>query len=92
LSELTDLLIYQRLLHRGWITAAATSSIAAAPIDSIIFLGLAGFPVLSRLWADLRPTRHGLGSEIMTGCRLWDGPQPAGPDYPHDANRRWFST
>jgi len=49
LSELTDLLIYQRLLRRGWITAAATSSIAAAPVDSIVFLGLAGFPILTAL-------------------------------------------
>lgn len=49
LSELTDLLIYQRLLGRGWVTAAAISSVVAAPIDSIVFLGLAGFPVLAAL-------------------------------------------
>jgi len=49
LSELADLLVYQRLIRRGWIAAAVASNIVAAPIDSIVFLGLAGFPI----WAAL---------------------------------------
>jgi queuosine precursor transporter len=49
LSELADLLVYQRLIRRGWITAAVASSTVAAPIDSVVFLGLAGFPI----WAAL---------------------------------------
>lgn len=49
LSELADMLIYQRLIRHGFISAAFTSNIFAAPVDSIVFLGLAGFPI----WAAL---------------------------------------
>ncbi|GIJ64577.1 VUT family protein [Virgisporangium aurantiacum] len=49
LSEVADLLVYQRLIRRGWITAAVASNTVAAPVDSVVFLGLAGFPI----WASL---------------------------------------
>jgi queuosine precursor transporter len=49
LSELADLLVYQRLIRRGFIAAALASNTVAAPIDSIVFLGLAGYPI----WAAL---------------------------------------
>jgi uncharacterized PurR-regulated membrane protein YhhQ (DUF165 family) len=45
LSELADLIVYQRLYRRGWILAALASNTVGAPVDTIVFLGLAGFPI-----------------------------------------------
>jgi uncharacterized PurR-regulated membrane protein YhhQ (DUF165 family) len=45
LSELADLIIYQRLCRHGWILAALASNTVGAPVDTSVFLGLAGFPI-----------------------------------------------
>jgi uncharacterized PurR-regulated membrane protein YhhQ (DUF165 family) len=49
LAELTDLLVYQRLRRHGWIPAALASNMVGAPVDTVVFLALAGLPV----WAAL---------------------------------------
>ena len=45
LSELADLLVYQPLRRRGWIRAVIASNAVGAPVDTVLFLSLAGFPV-----------------------------------------------
>lgn len=45
LAELADLAVFARLRRRGFVRAAAASNAVAAPIDTIAFLVLAGFPV-----------------------------------------------
>ncbi len=49
LSELADLLVYQPLRRRGFIRAVVASNAVGAPVDTILFLALAGFPI----WAAL---------------------------------------
>ncbi len=48
-SELADLLVYQPLRRRGFLRAVLTSNAVGAPLDTTIFLGLAGLPVWSAL-------------------------------------------
>ena len=43
LSELLDLLVYTKLLDRGWTTAVVGSNIAGSVVDTVVFLALAGF-------------------------------------------------
>jgi hypothetical protein len=43
LSELLDLLVYTRLLQRGWVPAVVASNIAGGALDTWLFLVLAGF-------------------------------------------------
>ena len=50
LSELADLLVYQRLRQRGWIRAALLSNTVGAPVDTLVFLTLAGY---GAVWAAL---------------------------------------
>jgi uncharacterized PurR-regulated membrane protein YhhQ (DUF165 family) len=45
LSELADLLVYQRLRDRGWTAAALASNAVGAPVDTVLFLAVAGFPI-----------------------------------------------
>jgi len=45
LSEPADLLVYQRLRRHGWIPAALASNAAGTPVDTVLFLALAGFPI-----------------------------------------------
>ncbi len=45
LSELADLIVYQRLRRHGWIGAALASNAVGAPVDTMLFLALAGFPI-----------------------------------------------
>ncbi|MEV0003460.1 VUT family protein [Micromonospora sp. NPDC050980] len=46
ISEMTDLLVYERLrAHRGWMWAALASNCIGAPVDSALFLALAGLPI-----------------------------------------------
>ena len=45
IAELADLLVYQRLRRRGWIRAALASNAVGAPLDTVVFLTLAGFGV-----------------------------------------------
>lgn len=44
-SELADLLVYQPLRRHGWIPAALASNAVGAPVDTVVFLALAGLPV-----------------------------------------------
>jgi uncharacterized PurR-regulated membrane protein YhhQ (DUF165 family) len=45
-SELADLLVYRRLTRRhGWLIAAAVSNAVGAPIDTMLFLAVAGLPI-----------------------------------------------
>lgn len=59
-GELSDLLIYERVRHRGWMPAALASNAVAAPIDTVLFLGLAGLAVTAaipgQLWAKAAAT------------------------------------
>jgi len=48
-SELADLAVYQPLRRRGFIRAALASNAVGAPVDTILFLALAGFGI----WAAL---------------------------------------
>ncbi|MCW6005377.1 VUT family protein [Micromonospora sp. CPCC 205371] len=48
-SELADLLVYQPLRRRGFLRAVLASNAVGAPLDTIVFLSLAGFPVWSAL-------------------------------------------
>jgi queuosine precursor transporter len=51
-SETADTEIYQRLLHRRWITRVAGSNAVSAPLDTILFttLAFAGAPFASAAW------------------------------------------
>jgi uncharacterized PurR-regulated membrane protein YhhQ (DUF165 family) len=68
-SELADLFVYQRLRSRGWAPAAAASNAVGAPVDTVLFLALAGFPIWAavpgQLWvkivATVVPVDGGLG-------------------------------
>lgn len=64
-AELADLAVYSRLRRRGFATAAIASNTIGAPLDTVLFLVLAGFPltwpvILGQLvgkivWATLIP-------------------------------------
>lgn len=44
-AELVDLAVFTPLRKRGFIRAALTSNIFSAPVDTVLFLALAGFPL-----------------------------------------------
>ncbi|MBC7644234.1 MAG: VUT family protein [Thermoleophilia bacterium] len=44
-AEMVDLLIYTPMRKRGFIPAALLSNVVSAPIDTVLFLWLAGFPL-----------------------------------------------
>lgn len=46
ISELADLTVYTPLRDSGYIRAAVTSNIAGAVVDTVLFLWIAGFPIL----------------------------------------------
>jgi uncharacterized PurR-regulated membrane protein YhhQ (DUF165 family) len=45
IAELVDLAIFSAIRHRGFIRAAFTSNVVAAPLDTLLFLSIAGFPL-----------------------------------------------
>jgi uncharacterized PurR-regulated membrane protein YhhQ (DUF165 family) len=49
LSELADLAVYTPLRKRGYIRAALASNIVGALIDTVVFLWIAGFPIMQAL-------------------------------------------
>lgn len=65
IAELSDLIAYLCVRRLGFITAAAISNLVSAPIDTMIFLAVAGFPLTwvtfdgqlvgKLLWATLAP-------------------------------------
>jgi uncharacterized PurR-regulated membrane protein YhhQ (DUF165 family) len=44
-AELADLLVFVRIRHLGFVVAVIVSNLVAAPIDTVVFLAVAGFPV-----------------------------------------------
>lgn len=44
-AEAADLFVFSRLRQRGFVRAAFLSNLAAAPIDTVLFLAIAGFPI-----------------------------------------------
>jgi uncharacterized PurR-regulated membrane protein YhhQ (DUF165 family) len=48
-SELTDLVVYTPLRKRGYIRAAIASNTVGALVDTIVFLAIAGFPIMAAL-------------------------------------------
>lgn len=72
-SELADLLVYQPLRPRGFVRAVLASNAVGAPLDTIVFLTLAGFPVWSALpgqlwvkaWATLIPVAAVLAARAL---------------------------
>jgi uncharacterized PurR-regulated membrane protein YhhQ (DUF165 family) len=77
-SELADLLVYQPLRRRGFLRAVVASNAVGAPLDTIVFLTLAGFPVWSALpgqlwvkaWATLIPVATLLVARALLRHRL----------------------
>ena len=53
LAELADFGVYTPLRRRGWALAVIASNAIGAVLDSIVFLHLAGFPVLANLGGQL---------------------------------------
>jgi queuosine precursor transporter len=49
LAELADLAVYTPLRKRGYIRAAVASNIVGALVDTVIFLWIAGFPIMAAL-------------------------------------------
>lgn len=45
IAELVDLTVFVAVRRRGFIRAAFTSNLVAAPLDTVVFLTLAGFPL-----------------------------------------------
>lgn len=65
IAELLDLAVFSRLRDKGFARAALASNVVAAPVDTLAFLALAGFPITAPLvvgqlvgkilWATLVP-------------------------------------
>lgn len=49
LAELADLSVYTPLRKRGYIRAAVASNIVGAFVDTIVFLAVAGFPIMDAI-------------------------------------------
>ena len=49
LAELADLAVYTPLRKRGYIRAAIASNIVGSLIDTVVFLAIAGFPIMAAL-------------------------------------------
>lgn len=45
LAELVDLAVFTPMVRHGFVRAAAVSNVVAAPIDTFVFLSIAGFPL-----------------------------------------------
>lgn len=49
LSETADLIVYAPLRRRGYVRAAIASNFVGSLVDTVVFLTIAGFPVLASL-------------------------------------------
>ena len=82
LSELADLLVYQRMRRHGWAAAALTSNTIGAPIDTMLFLALAGFPIWAalpgQLWVKAIATLIPVALIAVTRALLRHRLRPAG--------------
>lgn len=45
IAELVDMAVYTPLRRRGYVRASVASNLAGALVDTVVFLGLAGFPI-----------------------------------------------
>ncbi|TFV95441.1 VUT family protein [Leifsonia flava] len=64
-AELADMFVFLRMRPRGFVRAALISNCVSAPIDSVLFLWIAGFPLMFEsivgqmvgkiLWATIVP-------------------------------------
>lgn len=64
-AELVDLAVFTPIRRRGFVRAAVASNIVSAPVDTVLFLSIAGFPLTWEtltgqfvgkvLWATLIP-------------------------------------
>jgi uncharacterized PurR-regulated membrane protein YhhQ (DUF165 family) len=83
LSEVADLLVYQPLRRRGFICAVLASNAVAAPIDTIVFLGLAGLPLWpampGQLWAKAIATAVPLAAVLAARALLRHRLRPPRP-------------
>ncbi|KAB2384729.1 VUT family protein [Actinomadura montaniterrae] len=48
-SEVADMAIYTPLRRKGWARAVLASNVVGAVVDTVLFLALAGFPVMASL-------------------------------------------
>lgn len=67
IAELVDLLVFSRMHARGFIPAAFVSNLASAPVDTLAFLWIAGFPLTASL----------IGGQLI-GKLLWATAVPLG--------------
>lgn len=49
LSEAADFAVYQPLRKRGYLRAAIASNVVGAAVDTVLFLWIAGFPIVQAL-------------------------------------------
>ena len=49
LSEAADLAVYTPLRKRGYVRAAVASNVVGSFVDTVVFLAIAGFPVMAAL-------------------------------------------
>jgi len=77
-SELADLLVYQPLRRHGFLRAVLASNTVGAPLDTIVFLTLAGFPIWATMpgqlwvkaWASLIPVAAVWAARALLRHRL----------------------
>ncbi len=71
LSELADLAVYQPLRRRGWVRAVIASNTVGAPVDTILFLALAGFPIWAAVPGQLlaKATATAIPVAVVLGVR-----------------------
>lgn len=61
LAESADLLVYTPLRRKGYLRAAVASNVVGAFVDTVVFLWVAGFPVLDSLAGQM------VGKLLVTG-------------------------
>ncbi len=71
LGELIDLAVYQPIRRHGWIPAVLASNTAGAPVDTVLFLALAGFPIWPAVPGQLlaKATATLIPVAIVLACR-----------------------
>ena len=75
MAELADMAVYTPLRDRGWARAVLASNVVGGILDTLIFLWLAGFPIVAAtvtgqlvgkiVWATLLPVT------AVTAVRRW---------------------
>jgi queuosine precursor transporter len=65
LSELADLGVYSPLRKHGYVRAAVASNVVGSVIDTVVFLTIAGFPVLLAMPGQI------VGKLVVTGAVMF---------------------